>query len=261
MISAAEGRWAGALTSRPLPEHDETLEKLTPAQRHELSIHWLQRAASEERVGRAFAFVHGVLGELQAAPELVALAARAVDDERRHTELSLLVARRFAQTALTPLSPLPLTVPRHPQASATLEKVLWVLGQCAFNETFASSVLEHALRAATGPLAKAALRELLSDEVDHARLGWAFLSSLEPSARAQVGPWLLALAQANLRAWRTTPREYPSDVSLVSQGALSLELLETALRDAISSLLIPGFAELQLDVEDLKRWLDAGAPT
>jgi hypothetical protein len=159
------------------------------------------------------------------------------------------------------LEPLPLTIPRHPQAGASFEKILWVVGHCAFNETFASSVLEHGLRAATGPLAKAALRELLSDEVDHARIGWAFLATLEPRVRAQIGPWLVSLAEANLRAWRTTPREYPSDVTLVTQGALSRELLETALRDAVDTLLIPGFASLQLDVEDLKRWAAAGAPT
>jgi hypothetical protein len=255
------GRWGGRLTSRPLPENDETLDALSAADREELALHWLARAQSERRVGEAFAFIRDQLQQTGADASLVALADRAVDDEQRHFELSRQVASRFAGRSLPAPEPLPLAIPQHPGASAELLPALWVLGQCAFNETFASGVLEASLAAAEGPLAKAALRELLSDEVDHARLGWTYLAALEPGRRAEVGRWLLRLGRANLRMWRTAPREYPSRPELVTQGALSLELLEPALLGALGELIIPGFEHLGLPTDELKTWLADGAPT
>ena len=255
------GRWGGRLTSRPLPEIDQTIEALSAHHREELARHWLERAAAERRVGDSFAVVRDTLIEARAADELVALAARAVDDERRHAELSVLVASRFANRPLEPPPRLDLVVPSHEGASRSLERSLHVFGQCCLNETFACAVLEASLSVTTGPFAKAAIRELLTDELDHARIGWAHLASLAPSARASMGPWVLALVQANLYTWRTTSRQYPTDDALLAHGALGLALLEGALRTALETLILPGLAHVGLPTDDVHRWVAAGAST
>jgi hypothetical protein len=248
------GRWGGRLTSRPLPEVDASVEALCPSHREELARHWLERAAAERRVGEAFVVVHQALVEDDAAPEIAALAARAVDDERRHCELSIHVASRFAGRPLDAPARLELSVPSHPGAQRSVERTLHVFGHCALNETFASAVLEASLAATTGPLASAAIRELLSDELDHARIGWAHLASISEARKRALGPWVLSLVQANLRTWRTTPREYPSDEALVSQGALSRKLLETALRNALETLVIPGLQHVGLPTAEVVEW-------
>lgn len=257
------GRWNGRLTSRPLPERDPSIDALPPRDRARLAETWLLRAAMERRVGDSFAVVRDALVRRNAPVELVALAERAIDDELRHEELSRVVASRFAGKELPLPSRLPLTVPRHEGAPPELRDTLHIVGQCVFNETTASAYLEASLaHAADGTLAKAALRELLSDEIDHGRIGWAHLASLDARTRAAVGPWLHPMAFTNLREWR---RETPVDPThtdvMTAQGVPPAATIHEALLDALRTLIVPGLEELGMDVRALRGWIDAGAAT
>lgn len=255
------GRWGGRLTSRDLPTEDHTLQHLSLSERQELARHWLERSASERRVGTSFTVIRDTLIEVQARDELVELASRAIDDEARHAEIARVVASRFWGEELPAPPLLPFSAPEHRGASRRLTCHLWVVGQCSLNETFASAVLEASLAHTTAGLAKAALRELLSDEIDHARIGWAHLAGLDAAQRGAIQPRLLSLTRANVKMWRDTPRLYPSSPALVEQGALSRELIEGALLAAVRELVAPGFAALGFDVSPIVRWLDSGAPT
>lgn len=261
MTASAQGRWGGRLTSRELPWSDPSVDALAPNDRAELAEHWLQRAAFERRVGDAFEVIHGILVEERAEDALVRLAERAVDDEVRHAEIARRVASRFAGRDLPAPERLPLTVPQHRGASPSLRRTLHVFGQCALNETFASAVLEASLDAAEGPLAKAALRELLTDEIDHARIGWAHLATLSGAERAELQPWLLQLVRANLKMWRDADRPYPTGASLEAQGAMSRALLEGAVLDGIEHVVIPGLEHVGLQTSEIAGWLAIGAPT
>jgi hypothetical protein len=258
---AGQGRWGGRLTSRPLPECDSEIEALSDEQRDELVAGWLGRAASERRVADAFEVIRDALAQRGSAAELVALAARAVDDEYRHAELSRLIAARFAGRELESPARLTLVVPEHRGAPARLVPSLHILGHCAMNETFASAFLEASSKPAQAPLARAGLRELLSDEIDHARIGWAHLSELSPRERAELVPWLDSLVHANLAMWRKAPRPYTSDAALHRHGAPPAEIVESALLGAIRELIIPGLAHFGLPTRSLASWLGRGAPT
>lgn len=256
----ADGRWRGSVTSRPLPD-DDTIDELSSAERLTLADVWLGRAASERRVSDAFAVVRAALDALGATQDLIALATRAVDDEMRHAELSRVVASRYAGRPLAHPPLLLLTVPPHEGASEQLRHVLHVVGQCCFNETIASAFLEAALIETTAPLSRAALRELLSDEIDHARLGWGLLASLDESMRRNVERWLPAMAITNLRMWREAQRTYASEERLAEHGAPRADAVERALIMAFRDLVIPGFAHLGLATQPIREWLDVGAPT
>jgi hypothetical protein len=255
------GRWGGRLTGRPLPENDPDLDTLDDAQRAELVEVWLGRTASERRVADAFEVVRDALEALRAPGDVVKLATRAVDDEYRHEELSRRVASRFAGRELEPPPRLVLVVPEHPGAGGALLHTLHVLGHCAMNETFASAFLETSLAFATAPLARAAVQELLSDEIDHARLGWAHLGGLDAKQRAEVTPWLVPMVRANLKMWRDTPRPYSTDPAIHRHGAPPAGAVEAALRGAIADLMIPGLERFGLPTAELREWLAAGAPT
>jgi hypothetical protein len=261
MEETSSGRWGGRLTGRPLPERDPAIDRLSDAQRRELAAIWLARAASERRVADAFQVIRGALRDLHGAAELTALAARAVDDEHRHAELSRVVASRFAGQELDPPPRLTLIVPEHAGARPGLVPTLHVVGHCAINETLAGAFLEASLAGARGPLARAALRELLSDEIDHARIGWAHLASLRERERAELAAWLPAMVRANLAMWRTTPRPYPSDAALHQHGAPPADQVEQALLGAIRDLIVPGLECFALPAAALRAWLAAGAPT
>lgn len=256
-----QGRWNGRLTNRPLPAYDAEIDRLSDGQRHELALIWLARAASERRVADAFAVIRNALEDLNSNDEQITLAARAIDDEYRHAELSRQTASRFAGRELEAPPRLELVVPEHPGASPRLLRTLHILGHCAINETFASAFLEASLLYASGKLARAALRALFSDEIDHARLGWAHLAGLSDDERREIIPWLPALLRANLKMWRDTARPYPTDPVLHAHGAPPAEAVERALLDAIRLLIIPGLAHFGLPAEPIREWLDAGAPT
>ena len=260
-MHSPNGRWNGRLTSRPLPETDPTIERLSADEREIMTEVWLGRAANERRVSDSFGVVAEALKAVGANPAFITLAHRAVDDELRHAEICRAVAARFHGSALEPPARLALVVPPHPTASPELRHTLHIIGQSCFNETIASAVLEASIAGARAPLASAALRELLSDEVDHARLGWAHLASVSNELRAKVERWIPALARGNLKMWRQTPRRYATSLALMEQGALSAETTEETLLSAIRDLVIPGFDQLGCSTLEVRRWLESGAPT
>jgi hypothetical protein len=256
-----QGRWNGRLTNRPLPVHDAEIESLSEEQRSELVLVWLGRAASERRVADAFAVIRNAFEDLHSDAALISLSTRAIDDEYRHAELSRQVASRYARRELAAPERLQLVVPEHPGASPRLLHTLHILGHCAMNETFASAFLEASLLHAKGALACAALRALFSDEIDHARLGWAHLASLSVDERRELVPWLPTLVRANLKMWRDTARPYPTDPVLHAHGAPPAGTVEQALLDAIRLLIIPGLAHFDLPTQPIHDWLACGAPT
>jgi hypothetical protein len=259
--SRASGRWGGKLTSRPLPDDDDTLAALSDDDRRTLVEVWLGRSATERRVGDAFAVIRDTLVELRATPELLAMAARAVDDEHRHAELCRYVASRVQGSELEPPPPLALEIPVHPGAGEELTRTLHVVGMCALNETMASAFLETCLRGAKAPLAHAASRELLSDEIDHSRIGWAHLATTSEAIRKGVGRWILPLTRGQLRLWRASARGYASSDTLTEQGAPPRERIDEALVGSVRELIIPGLDRLGVGTRVLTEWLEAGAVT
>lgn len=257
-----DGRYHGALTSRPMPTDDPQLEALPGATRATLAMVWRVRAAMERRVADSFGVVEDALRARGANAELVALAHRAIDDEHRHAELSRRVASRYAGRDLPAPELLPLVVPRLEGASPAVRSTLHVVGQCILNETTAAAYLELCMHHATGSTARWGLRELLADEVDHGRIGWAHLASLPEAERRALSPWLLPLAFLNLRVWRQeTIDENFDDPAFAEHGAPNAGDVEAALSSALGDLIVSGFARLGMDVSELCAWRDLGAPT
>jgi hypothetical protein len=129
------------------------------------------------------------------------------------------------------------------------------------NETTASAFLAVCIAHASGAVARAALLELLSDEIDHARIGWAWLAAVDAPTRAEVGRWLLPMAYTNLRTWRSVnPPPYHVDV-LERHGAPASSAIEDALVDALRSLVVPGLQELGIETGGIRAWLADGART
>jgi hypothetical protein len=255
------GRWGGRLTSRPLPHGDAMIDALTDDERGRLAEVWMGRAATERRVADAFTVIRDALHALGEDGDAVRLAERAIDDEHRHAEICRFVASRFQGTELPPPALLPLVVPRLEGASPELRHTLHVVGQCSLNETTASAFLEACTIGARGPLAQAALRELLSDEIDHARIGWMHLAGVSEEVRAKVGRTLLPMARANLRMWRQSPRPYVASDTYTAHGAPPPDVIEEALVGSIRDLIVPGFALLGIATGPVEAWLAAGAPT
>lgn len=241
------------LTRRPLPD-DPTIDELTSEERAIATAVWAGRAESELRAAGSFAYIADVLLIAGAPDELVALARRAIVDEQRHSEICWRVATAFAGRELPAPRRLPVQIPRHHRAAPELRRVLHVVGQSCLNETTGSAFLELCRAGARAPLASSALHELLSDEIDHARIGWAFVASpvVSPATRAEVAAWLPELVAMNLAAWRARPR-YAITPGLVAHGCPSWDAVDAAVIAAIDDLIIPGFALVSTPDEPSER--------
>ena len=254
-----DGRWGGRLASRALPEHDPSLDALDDHVRKACVEHWLGRAMAERRASDAFVVITDDLLQLQADPALVDLSRRAIDDELRHAEICRLVAARYAGADVHPPRELPLEVPAHAAAPAALRPTLHVVGQCAVNETTATAFLEACLDRAKGSLVRAALRELLSDDIDHARIGWAYLAAAPATLKRATAPWVVPILQGNLRIWRRPGPPRPSE-AMSEHGALAEDEIDAAVIEAMRALIVPGLEQVGVDAEPARRWIASGCP-
>jgi hypothetical protein len=247
---------------RSLPEHDPSIDALADEDRRLIATMWLGRSLAEARAAFSFAIIADTLDGRGAEAELRAVARRAVDDERRHAEICRRVASAYAARELATPEPEPVVAPELAGAAPELRATLHVVGMCALNETTGSAFLELCRARATGALVRAALRELLADEIDHARIGWAHVASPRVGAegRAGVGAWLVRLLAANLREWRNRPL-LPARDALALHGCPPWADVDATVMGAMRDLILPGFAHVGVDTRDAQAWLAAGAPT
>jgi|CZKU01.1.fsa_nt_gi hypothetical protein len=248
---AGDGRWGGRVTRRPLPD-DPALDTLSPSLRDTVSRGWFERAAAELQTSAIMAVVCQDVVALRPGSEAARLAARAVDDERRHAEICRQVASRYAGTDLALPVESPVVVPRYDGASEEVERLLRIVAQCSIGETIAAVFLEASLEAARGPLARAATRELLGDDVQHARIGWALLAGCSATTRRGVEPWLLPMLRGYVRLWSAaTP--YTSMPGVREHGLPTPEDVAAAARRATVEVIIPGFDLLGVTPRGLER--------
>jgi hypothetical protein len=233
-----------------LPETDAEIREMPYAAREEIARIWLSQAATEARVAKSFALVHESFVTLGADAGRVRVSARAALDEHRHESLCRTMAERYVDAPVVATPALPFAPPAHAEAKNDRERrALWIVGQCAFNETFASAYLALCYERAEIPLVRAAIRQLLADEIDHARIGWAFLTTLDREERAVISDWLVPLAVCNLREWRKV--RLAEDERLARHGIPPASEVEAALVHALDDLIVPGLAHVGLNVQGL----------
>jgi hypothetical protein len=246
-------------SDRPLPPPDASIAALEASARASVAATSARRAALELEGAAAFTAVTQALIDLRAAAGIVDLAARAVAEEIRHAELYLELARAYGGD-VGPLRAAPIPIPEYPGTSPEHQRVLRVVGMCSINETMACSFLELCLASATTPLARAALREILEDEIRHARIGWAYLGSPDTgdAERRLVSAWLLPMLRVQWDRWRAQIATLPA-FELPAHGCPSPAAIDRAALASLRELVLPGFARAGVDVEEATRWVAGGA--
>jgi hypothetical protein len=230
---------------RAFSERDPALQALPDDSRSVLGAVWERRAASELRVGGAFATIARELLETGAEPAVLRLAARAVSDEVTHAEICRRLAAQLLDRDVEWPPPAAVEVPAYAGTGAAHLPALHVVGMCCINETIATAFLEASLLRARTPLIRRALRALLRDEVDHARLGWAHLAShwVDGAARTEVQRWLAPMVRAQVEKCLRVP----SPDGLAEHGALGPDESRLAVLGAVRDLVVPGLARAGLD--------------
>jgi hypothetical protein len=239
---------------------DASVDRLDAATRHQLSLQWERRATAELRVASIFAVLAREFFEVGADPAVQQICARAVSDEVRHAEICRLLAERYGARSVEWPAPGPVPMPLHETAPERLRPTLRAVAMGCINETIATAWLEASLKDATSALARSAIRELIADDVHHARLGWAHLGSARVTAqvRAEVAAWLPRLLHVAALPWLATDDSEPGGVP--AHGVPSAETTRLTVVGAIRDLVLPGFEALGVAVGPAREWADRHLP-
>jgi hypothetical protein len=247
-----------AVSQTALPWDDPSVDSLEPSRRHDIAAYWQQRAQAELKVARAFSELSQGLVETGVVTEVVDLLQASIQNEHEHAELCWRLACRYAASEVPePVMPAGIDFPRLPGATADLRPTLHAIGLCCVNESIATVWLEHCLSQTTAPLARAATHLHLSDEVLHARAGWAHLASaaLSGRQRAELSRWLLPMLRANVGQWldRAT---VGITVEMPAHGLPPWSQHANVVLGVVRGVILPGFAHVGLDASEATRWVN-----
>lgn len=211
---------------------------LSPELRADIGWHWARRSESELTSGVVFANISLAVLATGVTPEIAFLAARAHSDEVRHAEICRHVATRYLGADVPFPRPRQVEKPAPTPSQARLAATLHVVQNCCFNESVAMVFLRTCLDQAEHELVRLALRELMREEVDHCRIGWALLSSgaVTDADRAAVTRALQGFIGDIRHLWLADagcalPRGH---------GALDPSDLARVVEEALEELILPG---------------------
>ncbi|MEJ7599329.1 MAG: hypothetical protein WKG01_15590 [Kofleriaceae bacterium] len=239
-----------------LPWGDPSVAALSRAQRVAIAGHWKHRAKSELQVGRAFSAMVPLLRERRASSAVLDRLESGAEEEVRHSEICARLAETYLGEAVERPNITSVPLPRFEVGDEDLEIALLVSGMCCVNETIATAWISACLDAAETPLAQMANRIHLTDEIEHARVGWAHLASDAVSAatRAALGPCLPKLLESNAPGWERDDPSLPAE-GVPAQGHLPVHVSRAVFLDAVEELVLPGFAHVGVDIGPARAWL------
>lgn len=228
-----------------LPD-DATIDLLADASRRAIAGHWHHRASAELGVAVAFEALRPRLREVGASDVVLALADKAIDDERRHGELcARLAARYLGEAVVTVPDARAAALPDFGTGDEPTEVALLALGMCCINESVASEWIRSCWQVATSPAAAAANKAHLADEIDHARLGWAHLASraVGPALKKSLAAWAPRLVRVNVAEWKKRDPYLPEE-GLAAHGHLSAVEQEEVVDAAVRDVVLPGLVHV-----------------
>jgi hypothetical protein len=204
---------------------------------------WAEQARMEHASVAAFArFTLQLLG-LGAPAELVAGAARAMQDEIRHARACFELARRYSDRDVGPAA---LELDNALGDSDLCSVVLGTLREGCIGETIAAIEAREALLHCEDPDTCALLRQIAAEEAQHAELAWRFVAwglEVGPASLRESVRSLFADALGEPRTARTETS--PFDLALLRHGSFGVPLRH-ALRERVLAEVIGPCAEALL---------------
>lgn len=230
---------------RRLVAADEVTSELDAEARRAVGELWSRRAEGELATAVTFAGLYQdcLTGGVDA--RIARQTQRAVDDERFHAELCSMLAEHYLGRPVAPpatrADPL-----RFASCTPEVAPALRFLLHCALNETVAVAYLQQCYREAASKLVRETLRELLHDEVEHSRAGWAFVASVvsRPAVRSSFCRELPALLALVSDAWQEPA---PGPGYPVGHGALSAPRTREVTQQALDGIVRPGLARFGIE--------------
>jgi hypothetical protein len=216
---------------------------LTAEQRTLVANYWWSRAHGEMTSWVGFTHVLEDLRAQQAPTVLVTLAERAVADEYRHAMWCRDWAVRFGHRGgqVRPRSERKVTFVK----ASEVENQLLRIALCCFTETVGCVILRLIRPSIEHPELLELNHRHMSDELQHSRVGWGYLATLDAPRKN----WLSSRLPELFTLLRTACCEGDErdEEALVPFGYFTPRLLRAAHDEAVRDLIRPGLHHLGIE--------------
>jgi hypothetical protein len=217
---------------------------------------WAFRTRAEIEASARFARMAAELAEVGANPVVVRGAADASADELRHRDLCARLAAKWGEANALQHEPPPTRIGRAEMEAR--DRLLWELvAVCCIGETMNTSLMTRCMEVATDQDIRETLRELLEDEVRHARLGWAHLAAERAEGRGQfLGEALPLMLEASVEpGFLAGTQPAPWLDAMYAFGELPWAELVQIYRDTLNLVIFPGLDAAGVDTAKARAWL------
>lgn len=187
-------------------------------------------------------------------PATLALLTRAATDEVHHADVCRRVVERHTKR------PLPTAMRGAPEPDAPLRGrateasarslLCRIVETCCISETMTGVYFTEMLEVATHPLGRAVVLSLLEDEIDHGRVGWAYLAAAcRDGLAGAVADALPNLLERNVEFVFEDARKLPEpdDPELDQHGYIGRTRAAEIYRHGVATVLLRGFDEVGVD--------------
>lgn len=230
-----------------------------PGERELVAGMWAFRARSENQAAARFVRLRDRLRAGGVDGRLVTMAEAAIDQERRHRARCIDLAVGFGHAPLALVEVEPPEVA--PAGLSARRRLTWeVFAFCCLTESINAALLSHSYAVCEDPDSKAAVRKILADEVQHARLGWAYLGLTDD--RAWLAEHLPRMLAATVPEELLDPRiqDQPSP-ALRAYGVFPRSELGALLASALEEVIGPGLETLGIPRAPLDAWFAEVKPS
>ena len=196
------------------------------------------------------------LAEFGAETVVVQGAKDASDDEARHRDLCGRLATKWGDSGA-----LEHVAPRTRVGRSDMDprdRLLWeMVAVCCISETMNTSLMTRCLEVAKDEEIRTTLRELLRDEVRHARLGWAHLAAERAQGRgAFLGDLLPLMLEASVEpGFLEGILDAPWADAMYDYGELPWAELVQIYRDTLNLVVFKGLDAMGIDTSLGRAWL------
>jgi len=218
---------------------------------------WSLRAHVELDAAARFRRLAALLRDTGARGVVIDMARAAADDELRHHVRCRALAQRFGASVATSIEPT--AAPLRTSALTPAEQVLYeTVAMSCVTETLSAALLLEMRTAATDDEVRDTIDEILRDEVEHARLGWAHVAA-EVSRRdlAYLGPRLPAMLAHTVAEEIFLERDDVDAEPLAGLGALPRSRRCARFVQCMRDVVFPGLALYGVDTTAAEAWIAA----
>jgi hypothetical protein len=231
---------------------DAYTEQIDAKTRGEAAQLWAMRAGMELAVCAAYSVIVRELLETGVDRRVLELCTAAGAEEVKHAQLCLDVAEALdLQTRPWPI-PASLHVPSYDGVrSGSLLAALHLVAMSCLNESIACVRLAEAINLTKSQTVRRVLHQILRDEVQHARAGWAHLASahVTMAMRADIGRFVPHLVESSLTGLVDENASIPSE-DFAPLGLPSVEQARMHAHRAVREIVLPGFRRLNVPFDE-----------